>query len=113
MVRNIEALKTRYMQDDLRTRLGGLASNLARIASCSSDPDDWEAVQSMLEESKFFIEWTAPEAPLGAQAHLAQLQIDLALWHRIWPQVHSDPGKREELAQLARSESASILALRE
>jgi hypothetical protein len=112
-VRNSEQIKERYLQDDLRTRLGGLASNLARIASCSSDPDDWEAVQSMLEESKFFIEWATPEAPLSVQAHLAKLQIDLALWHRMWPGVHTNSEKREKLAQLARSESVSILALRE
>jgi hypothetical protein len=112
-VRNSEQIKERYLQDGLRTRLGGLASNLARIASCSSDPDDWEAVQSMLEESKLFIEWTAPLAPVSVQGHLAKLQIDLALWHRIWPEVHTDPEEREKLAQLARSESFSILALRE
>ncbi len=112
-MRNREAIKARYLKDGLRVRLGGIASNLARIASCSSDPDDWEAVQSMLEESKFFIEWAAPEAPLSVQAHLARLQIELALWHRIWPQVHTNPEKRENLAQLARSESVSILALRE
>ena len=111
-MKNIEAIKARYLQDDLQVRLGGIASNLARIASCSSDPDDWEAVQSMLEESKFFIEWAAPAAPLNVQAHLAKLQIDLALWHRIWPEAHTDLEKREKLAQLARSESVSILALR-
>ena len=112
-MRNSEQIRERYLQDGLGTRLGGLASNLARIASCSSDPDDWEAVQSMLEESKFFIEWAAPEAPLSVQAHLARLQIHLALWHRIWPEVHTNPGKRAKLVQLARSESASILAMRE
>jgi hypothetical protein len=112
-MRNLELVRERYLRDGLATRLGGLASNLARIASCSSDRDDWEAVQSMLEESKFFIEWAVPEAPLSVQAHLARLQIELALWQRIWPQVHTNPEKREKLAQLARSESASILALRE
>jgi hypothetical protein len=67
----------------------------------------------MLEESKFFIEWTVPDAPLDVQAHLVKLQIDLALWHRAWPEVHVAPEKREKLAQLTRSESAGILALRE
>jgi hypothetical protein len=112
-VKNIEAIKARYLQDDLQVRLGGIASNLARIASCSSDPDDWEAVQSMLEESKFFIEWVTPAAPLNVRAHLAKLQIDLALWHRRWAEVHTNSEKRKKLAQLARSESVSILALRE
>ena len=112
-MRNLELVRERYLRDGLATRLGGLASNLARIASCSSDGDDWEAVQSMLEESKFFIEWAAPGAPRGVQAHLVRLQIELALWHRLWPQVHTDPREREKLAQLARSESVNILALRE
>ena len=79
------------MRDDLRMRLGGIAANIARIASWSSDPADWEAVQSMLEESEFFIEWTALEAPLNVQALLVELQIQLALWHLIWPQVYTDP----------------------
>lgn len=112
-MRNIEAIKTRYLQDDLRVRLGGIAADLARIASWSSDPATWEAVQSMLEESKFFIEWTAPEAPLNVQALLVELQIQLALWHLVWPQVYTDPQEREKLSQLARTWSQNVLMLRE
>jgi hypothetical protein len=82
-VRNLRAIKNRYLQDDLTVRLGGIAANLARIASCSNYPNEWEAVQSMLEESKFFIEWTAPEASLNVQAYLVELQIQLALWHLV------------------------------
>ena len=112
-MRNLEVIKTRYLQDDLRVRLGGIAANIARIASWSSDPADWEAVQSMLEESEFFIEWTAPQAPLNVQALLVELQIQLALWHRIWPKVYTDPQKREKLSQLARIWSQNVLMLRE
>jgi hypothetical protein len=112
-MRNLEQIKERYLRDSLQTRLGGLASNLARIASSSTDPRDWQAVQSMLEESKFFIEWAAPEAPPGVQAQLAKLQIDSALWHRIWPEVHTKPEQCEKLARWARSGSFSVLALRE
>jgi hypothetical protein len=112
-MKNIDVIKTRYLQDDLRVRLGGIAANLARIASASSDPADWEAVQSMLEESKFFIEWTAPEAPQNIQAFLVELQIQLALWHRIWPKVYTDPQEREKLSQLARTWSQNVLMLRE
>ena len=112
-MRNLEAIKTRYLQDDLRVRLGGIAANLARIAFCSSDPADWETVQSMLEESKFFIEWTAPQAPLNVKAPLAELQIQLALWHLVWPQVYTNPQERERLGQLSRTWSQEILMLRE
>jgi hypothetical protein len=112
-VNNIEAIKTRYLQDNLQVRLGAIAANLARIASCSSYPTDWEAVQSMLEESKFFIEWTAPEAPLKAKAFLVELQIQLAFWHLVWSKVYTDPQEREKLGQLARIWSQNILMLRE
>ena len=112
-MKNIEAIKTRYLQDDLRVRLGGIAANLARIASCSFRPADWEAVQSMLQESEFFIEWTAPEAPLNVKALLVELQIQLALWHLRWPQVYTDPQQREKLSQLARTWSQKVLMLRE
>ena len=112
-MRNLEAIKTRYLQDDLRVRLGGIAANIARIASSSPHPANWEAVQSMLEESKFFIEWTAPEAPLNVQALLVELQIQLALWHLKWPQVYTDPQEREKLSQLARTWSENVLMLRE
>jgi hypothetical protein len=101
------------LQDDLKVRLGGIAANLARIASFSSDPADWEAVQSMLEESKFFIEWTAPEAPLNVKAPLAELQVQLALWHLVWPQVYTSSQEREKLSQLARDWSQDVLMLRE
>jgi hypothetical protein len=112
-VRNLEAIRTRYLKDDLSIRLGGIAANLARIASCSSRPANWEAVQSMLEESEFFIEWTAPEAPLNVQTPLVELQIQLALWHVKWPQVYTDPQQREKLSQLARTWSQKVLMLRE
>ena len=112
-MKNLETIKERYLQDDLPVRLGGIAANLARIASCSSDPADWEAVQSMLEESKFFIEWTAPEAPLNVKALLVELQIQLALWHLVWPRVYADPQKSEKLSQLSRTWSQNVLMLRE
>jgi hypothetical protein len=112
-MKNPEAIKKRYLQDDLSVRLGGIAANLARIACFSSHPADWEAVQSMLQESEFFIEWTAPEAPLNVQALLVELQIQLALWHLVWPRVYTNPQEREDLSQLARTWSQHVLTLRE
>ena len=112
-MKNIEAIKSRYLQDNLQVRLGGIAANLARIASSSSQPADWEAVQSMLEESKFFIEWTAPLAPLDVKAHLAELQIQLAFWQLVWSKVYTDPLEREKLEQLARGWCKNVLMFRE
>lgn len=54
-----------YLRDELPTRLGGLAANLARIKSFSSHPADRELVESLLEESKFFIEWSCSRYVYG------------------------------------------------
>ena len=91
-----EALRERYLRDPLATRLGGLAADLARIASCGDHPKNREAVGSLLEESKFFAEWAAPQAPLETQAALAEVQVLLALWHRRWLSGQSDASMPEQ-----------------
>ncbi|MFQ5639153.1 MAG: hypothetical protein ACE5IR_14315 [bacterium] len=58
----LEKLHTKYMQDPIPVRLGGLAANLSRVASFSKHVRQREAVSEMLEESKWFIEWTATDA---------------------------------------------------
>lgn len=48
--------RERYLQDDLPKRLGNLAVNLARIKSLSDKAVNCALVESLVEESKFFIE---------------------------------------------------------
>jgi hypothetical protein len=50
----LEKRQTRYMQDPVPVRLGGLAANLSRVASFSRHVGHQEAVSEMLEESKCF-----------------------------------------------------------
>src|SRR3990167_1533442 len=91
-----DALRERYLRDPLPIRLGNLASSLARIASCSENPKNHEVVTSVLEESKYFAEWAAPEAPVEIQAVLAEVQGQLALWQRRWTAGHPEPLIRVE-----------------
>ncbi len=58
------AIRDRYLRDEFPVRLGGLAANLARIKSFSDHPDHRDAVESLLEESKFFIEERGRGQPL-------------------------------------------------
>jgi hypothetical protein len=51
-------------------RLGGLAANLTRIKSFSDHPDHRDVIESLLDESKFFIEWRAPETEIDLQVEL-------------------------------------------
>lgn len=86
-----EHVRERYLRDPLPVRLGGLAADLARIASFSENPKNRQVVASLLEESKYFAEWIAPEAPLDVQAQLAQIQRSVALWELNWLCGRSEP----------------------
>ncbi len=77
----LEKLRSRYLQDSVTVRLGGLAANLARVASFSKHAGHQEVVSSILQESKWFIEWTAVELDIQETAELVTLQVQMALWH--------------------------------
>jgi hypothetical protein len=83
-------IRNRYLKDDLPTRLGGLAANLLRIKSFSLHQNNRDAVESLLDESKYFIEWTVRDADINVAAELVELQVLLARWQyrleSIWSQ---------------------------
>ena len=104
-------IRERYMRDQLPVRPGGLAANLARIKSFSDHPDHRDVVESLLEESKFFIEWSAPEAGLEVQAKLAELQLHLACWQHAWSDIWPDPMQRATVAKQAGIWSKRVLEM--
>ncbi len=67
-------IKRRYLRDAVPVRLGGLAANLSRIKSFADKEASREAVASLIEESKYFIEWTARDAQVETAAQLVELQ---------------------------------------
>jgi len=104
-------IRERYLSDDLPIRLGGLAANLSRIKSFVSHDANREAVDSLIEESKFFIEWTATAADIDVAAELVEWQIQLARWHRNWSAIWDDPELRREVAEQSSTWSKRLLAL--
>ncbi len=84
-------IRERYMRDSIPVRLGGLAANLRRIKYFASHEANFAAVEGLLDESKFFIEWTAREAEVDTAAELVELQIQLACWQRDWAAVWNNP----------------------
>lgn len=108
-MRDLAAIRERYLRDPLPVRLGGLATNLARIHSFSDNPDHREVVESLVEESKFFIEWAAPDAELGLQAELVELQVQLARWQRNWASLWAYPERRLAIANQAKAWSDRVL----
>jgi hypothetical protein len=77
---NLENLRRRYIKDSIPVRLAGLAANLLRIANFSKNANHREVVSSIVNESKWFIEWTAAELEVERAAELVGLQLLLASW---------------------------------
>ena len=102
-----DVVRERFLRDSLPIRLGGLAADLARVASFSANPANRQAVASLLEESKYFAEWSASDAPLETQAVLAELQVMLAVWERRWLKGVAVPTLQAE----AEEQSAALLSL--
>jgi len=105
----LEAVRERYMRDGLEIRLGGLAANLARIASFSGRMKNHGSVEYLIEESKWFIEWIVPDASPEMQAELVELQIQLALWHRAWKDGMMEGYRLDDMISHAQTWSDRIL----
>jgi len=108
-LRDSNLIRERYLSDVLSMRLGGLAADLARVDTFSKNPKNCEAVDGLLEESKYFIEWTAAEAEADVAAALVELQVQLALWQQRWPAIWPDDVQRSEVAAQARDWSDKVL----
>lgn len=108
-MRDWTAIRERYLRDELPIRLGGLAANLARIKSFSSHAANREAVEGLIDESKFLIEWTAPEAEIDTAAELVELQLQLALWQGNWASIWADTAQRMRIAEQSRMWSERVL----
>lgn len=105
------AIRERYLRDTLPIRLGGLAANLARIKSFSRNVANYDVVESLLNESKFFIEWTAIETEVDTTAVLVELQIQLARWQCTLAHIWSDPAQRVKVGEQSRLWSERVLEM--
>lgn len=108
-MRDWNALKERYLRDALPIRLGNLASNLARIKSRCQNQANRELVESLLKESKWFIEWTAKDFEVEIAAELVDLQVQLACWQYSWGRIWEDEEQRMKVAEQAKIWSEKVL----
>lgn len=76
-------LKVRYQRDEPAVQIGGLASNLSRIAWYAQRANH-QATWPLFQESKYFAEWAAPSCSLDQQELLAEVQRYLVQWERGW-----------------------------
>ena len=103
------AIRERYLRDDLPVRLGGLAANLSRIKSFASNENNKALVESLIDESKHFIEWTAHEAEIETAAKLVELQIELARLQFILDKVWPDTDQRRQISEKSNAWSKQVL----
>jgi len=102
-MQNLEGIKNRFLKNNLAMRLGCIASDLARLKSFSEMPNNQKAIRDLIEESKLFIEWTAPQASLNVQEELINLQLQLAMKGYSF--------KRKEIIKFAAKWSKKVLEL--
>ena len=105
----LDAVRERYLKDGPEIRLGGLAANLARLASFSGQLKKHKSIEYLLEESKWFIEWTIRDTQPEIQAELVELQIKLAVWQRAISQGRMDEDRLREMISQASSWSKHLL----
>jgi len=109
-----QEIRDRFFKDALPVRLGGLAADLARIVSFSKNPNSASTVSHLLEESRYFIEWSAPNLlpdRVDDAARLVDIQRDLTHWFRVWNRAQDDPAQREKLSEQAQTWSDEVLAM--
>ena len=107
---NRNRIRNRYLRDPIPVRLAGLAADLARIASSARHETGSASVQQMLEESQYFIEWTAAEAEPEIAAELVDIQRMLSLWRKAWAEAQHNRIQRTLLSVQAKKWSDQVLS---
>ncbi len=108
-MKNRDQIRARFLRDPLPVRLGSLATDLARISSSARRVGGAAAVEAMMEESLYFIEWTAAEAEPEIAAELVDIQLLLGLWRRAWPTAQQENAQRTLLSVQAKKWSDQVL----
>jgi hypothetical protein len=108
IILNLNEKQARFQVDDIPHRLGHTASNLARVRSfCNTAYKD--AVKTVLNETQWFIEWTAAEIDPEQAEKLVNIQVQLARWELILDSIWLNEKKRAEIAQQAEVFSQQVL----
>ena len=108
---NKEKKRERFLRDPLPRRLGGLSATLGRISSSARNASDPAVVQGLLEEAKYYIEWTAADAEIETAAELVSMQTLITLWERGWESAFHNISQRTLLSVQAKQWSDRALDL--
>ena len=108
---DLSAKRTRYLKDSVQIRLGGIAANLSRVNTFSNNSKHSVVVSNLLNESRYFIEWTTKEADLETQIKLVEIQLQMSLWIQKWDDVWNNQSTRTQMAEESKKWSDQILKI--
>lgn len=112
-MRDVAASMRRFLEDPLPIRLGSIAASLARISSSARRESGNKSVMEMIQEVKYYIEWTAAELEPEQASELVDIQIALALWQSGWDEMSKIRQSRSILSFQAKLWSNHVLGYSE
>ncbi|MBD2436227.1 hypothetical protein [Nostoc sp. FACHB-110] len=92
-----------FMQDDVPTRLHHLAGHLSQIQCLWTQASSADVILALVNESRYFIEWTVPDMvkadDIDRAAELVDLVRLLTRWLFHWDNIWFDTEQRQSAAR--------------
>jgi hypothetical protein len=108
MSQNLDKKQATFQSENTSTRLGHIASNLARIRTfCNSAYR--EAVESVADETMCFIEWTAAEIEPEYAEELVNIQVQIARWKITFDSIWFNDSERRKMSEQSSAWSERVL----
>ncbi len=88
-----------FMQDDVTTRLRRLATHLSQIQSLWTQGSSEDLILALVDESRYFIEWTVPDMVKADDIDRACELVDLVRlmtrWLFHWDDIWTDAEQKQ------------------
>ncbi|AUB35513.1 hypothetical protein COO91_01393 [Nostoc flagelliforme CCNUN1] len=88
-----------FMQDDVTTRLRRLATHLSQIQSLWTQGSSEDLILVLVDESRYFIEWTVPDMvkadDIDRACELVDLVRLLTRWLFHWDNIWTDAEQKQ------------------
>ncbi|MBW4457645.1 MAG: hypothetical protein KME55_36170 [Nostoc indistinguendum CM1-VF10] len=88
-----------FMQDDVTTRLRRLATHLSQIQSLWTQGSSEDLILALVNESRYFIEWTVPDMvkadDIDRACELVDLVRLLTRWLFHWDDIWTDAEQKQ------------------
>lgn len=88
-----------FMQDDVTTRLRRLATHLSQIQSLWTQGSSEDVILALIDESRYFVEWTVPDMvkadDIDRACELVDLVRLLTRWLFHWDNIWTDTEQKQ------------------